>query len=1164
MGYILTNGNEPHDEQEEDPNEAECVIYEENVMLLADDQCCEIIVHTDQDIERTYLLGIQAQQQQQHQQQQEQQHHLQLQQQQQLNGASYNCELLQADEEEEHELHASHVYLSDAALVPQQHHLQQQQEQQQLLLDASIEEEEVQQISDSYVDDRPDICEVYDHELEEHDVDQQHVDEDEEQEQDLAAAIPVAAVPRSSTTEFPVSSTSMPNGSDNDDYDDELGTAATEERSPPQRRKYVGLLKNTLSADAMDRRLANICQSQPQMSVNEKLANWNCDHNCDVVEDVENFEAEFEQHEAEPDIQPKYNEFYDILRQGLTKLTHEFQQQNSQSEDSTVVPKRPNYRRLLQHATPVDAPIEVDIEPEPIVLDDDDDDDDCVEVQITSSDKTLIAEPIAINQETQTKFELSQSKETSTTDLINNSANPTAEHDQEMQQPQVETVVIEEQNMEMEEQHCQVFEHQMEQMEQDDVPEEIGKFLNYIPISVSHSYYVSLALFPFHMYIVRSDSMEDMHRHVQLYQQQEFCNYLGLTELATANAVATAMRELANSNVARRSLRVRTQQQLDRMRSDVRGKRRQRKREREQQQQQQQLQQQDKQPDYVDQQQQQPEEEQESNQLTSSSSRSGRNSSSSRSSTNSRSVTSHSNEHQQNHSLHNHNFQHAQQKMEFVYCPQRTQPNLPLETAFANVYAAAAPAHVYESIQDRLRQARESKPSIYIVQTVTNNGLPKLPTRESPVVEEMAPQSTRKTPEKKSNFPVQVVVKKTTPRKLPKKNAKRRRTTGAGTSASTSAAALPERELITRSMNSKMLRNRKVNMLKTCELSDGTAQGRNRQRLAGGTNTTISGKRLKGGKKTAKKPEDEPELNHEKELQMQKYKKEFEQTNREQQEMLAASVDMVRTERGGRAKSLPANFDNTSDMTLALVDGQTDSQTSRQLGGIVTRAIGPPPYSAAVRHCVNLVRKSRERPPAESRERPPAESRDLPPAESRDQHQFNAFHMQFEPLTSPTASTHGMLHFSRRPHLSSSAQERLRIQSSIQMTPPGGLVALKTSPAQLRNPLSGKYGKVLHVYYELDQLIAVQERFISFWKCSKIYDLLQNKSTTTNDVAAIAATTTTAAASTVGDTFGKNTTTTKTARTNFGESDKFESVEQRWVFLGGLRRNVNGMLLFFR
>lgn len=644
--------------------------------------------------------------------------------------------------------------------------------------------------------------------------------------------------------------------------------------------------------------------------------------------------------------------------------------------------------------------------------------------------------------------------------------------------------------------------------------------------------------------------MEDMHRHAQLYQQQEFCNYLGLTELATANAVATAMRELANSNVARRSLRVRTQQQLDRMRGDARGKRRQRKREREQQDQQ------DNQPDNVEhhqhQQQQQHEDGQESNQLTSSSSsNSRRNSSSSSSSSSSRSVTSHSNENQQNPSLHSHNFQHAQQKMGFVYCPPRNKPNLPLETAFANVYAAAAPVHVYESIQDRLRQARESKPAIYIVQTVTNNGLPKLPVRESPVVEEVveevvAPQVTRKTPEKKSNFPVQVeVVKKTTPRKLPKKTAKRRRTTGAGASASTSAAAVPERELITRSMNSKMLRNRKVNMLKTCELSDTAAQGRNRQRLAGGTNAAISGKRLKGGKKTAKKPEPEEPGQHEqdqaRQLQMQKYKKEFEKEQQEQQEMLAASVVMLKTERGARAKSLPADFNDASELTEAHVDeGQKDSAMSRQFGGIVNnRAIGPPPFSAAVRRCVNLVRQSRQR----------------LPTESSDQHQYDAPQVQLPLLTSPTASTHGMPHFSRRPQHSVSAQEKLRIQSSIQMTPPGGLLSLSTCPTKLRNPLSGKYGKVLHVYYELDQLIAVQERFISFWKCSKIFDILQNKSTT-NDVAA------TPAASAVGDAFGKNTTNTKTARTNFGEPDKFETAEQRWVFLGGLRRNVNGMLLF--
>lgn len=476
MGYILTNGNEPHEEQED--QNAQCVIYEENVMLLDDDQCCEIMLDPDQGIERTYLLGIQSQQQQ-------EQH------QQQLNGATYNCELLPAEEEEEHELHASHVYLSDAALVPQQ---------QQLLLDA--EEEEVQQISDPYVDERPDICEVSDDELEEHDVDHQPADEEEQALQVIhATAVPI---PRSSTTEFPVSSTSMPNGSDNDDFDDEMGTVPTEDHSPPQRRKFAGLLKNTLAADAMDRRLANICQSQPQMSVNEKLANWNCDHHCDVVEDVENFEAEFERHEAEPAIQPNFNEFYDGLRQGLTKLTNEFNQ-SSQNEDLTVH-KRPSYRRLLQHPTPVET-VDVDMEPEPILLDDDDDDDDCFEVQITPSAATLVEQKTPMNnQETQTVFELSQSKKTSTTDLVNDnithSVMPTiAENERNLPNTHAETLVIEEQHLETEEKNCQILEHQMEEIEQEELPEEIGMSINYtfiFPPSIicfSFSLFLSAALF---------------------------------------------------------------------------------------------------------------------------------------------------------------------------------------------------------------------------------------------------------------------------------------------------------------------------------------------------------------------------------------------------------------------------------------------------------------------------------------------------------------------------------------------------------------------------------------------------------------------------------------------------------------------------------------------
>ncbi|XP_018795144.1 PREDICTED: uncharacterized protein LOC108972795 isoform X2 [Bactrocera latifrons] len=47
------------------------------------------------------------------------------------------------------------------------------------------------------------------------------------------------------------------------------------------------------------------------------------------------------------------------------------------------------------------------------------------------------------------------------------------------------------------------------------------------------------------------------------HQQQEFCNYLGLTGMSTANAVANAVAELANCNLTRRSLRVRRLKQQE-------------------------------------------------------------------------------------------------------------------------------------------------------------------------------------------------------------------------------------------------------------------------------------------------------------------------------------------------------------------------------------------------------------------------------------------------------------------------------------------------------------------------------------------------------------------------------------------------------------------------
>ncbi|XP_011193849.1 uncharacterized protein Fam196a_1 [Zeugodacus cucurbitae] len=47
------------------------------------------------------------------------------------------------------------------------------------------------------------------------------------------------------------------------------------------------------------------------------------------------------------------------------------------------------------------------------------------------------------------------------------------------------------------------------------------------------------------------------------HQQQEFCNYLGLTGMSTANAVANAVAELAKCNLTRRSLRVRRLKQQE-------------------------------------------------------------------------------------------------------------------------------------------------------------------------------------------------------------------------------------------------------------------------------------------------------------------------------------------------------------------------------------------------------------------------------------------------------------------------------------------------------------------------------------------------------------------------------------------------------------------------
>lgn len=55
---------------------------------------------------------------------------------------------------------------------------------------------------------------------------------------------------------------------------------------------------------------------------------------------------------------------------------------------------------------------------------------------------------------------------------------------------------------------------------------------------------------------------------------------------------------------------------------------------------------------------------------------------------------------------------------------------------------------------------------------------------------------------------------------------------------------------------------------------------------------------------------------------------------------------------------------------------------------------------------------------------------------------------------------------------------------------PGGIYYWSTASSLLPNPLKGKNGKVLHIYYELDILIVVQEKLVSFWKYSKLLNVL--------------------------------------------------------------------------
>lgn len=54
------------------------------------------------------------------------------------------------------------------------------------------------------------------------------------------------------------------------------------------------------------------------------------------------------------------------------------------------------------------------------------------------------------------------------------------------------------------------------------------------------------------------------------------------------------------------------------------------------------------------------------------------------------------------------------------------------------------------------------------------------------------------------------------------------------------------------------------------------------------------------------------------------------------------------------------------------------------------------------------------------------------------------------------------------------------------------LNSLPSATQSMRNPLKLEYGVVLYIYHEVDILIVIQERLVSFWKCSKLINILSS------------------------------------------------------------------------
>ncbi|XP_034668730.1 uncharacterized protein LOC117901882 [Drosophila subobscura] len=1280
-GVLLTNGSLvdshlfeilPHSEEQAlemvDPSGTEqCVVYEDvdGEIVLAEEHCCEIIVSTQN--EQAYLMsgnGALLR------------HH--------LNGSGYIDGVAGDEDEEETRMEAgNNVYLSDAALdQPMVHHHE-------LVEEDEGEDEEAHNDNEhenaNFVDDtpleeeRPDICQVYDHELEDHDnegEEEDNIQQDHHHHQlPLEQELPLEHVPEmdaeqpivisdieeeqpehSSPTQFPNSSSSTPNGSDNYDYDDDLGLGEDDRprKMQPAKRKYPPLLKNTLFAEAMDRRLATICQAQPQMSLSEKVATWEMatTHDCEAVEDVENFQANFEQHEASmASKHHSFNEFRETLERNMEKINRQFMRSPAQStvdhgqaspSQGTSAQEKPLIQRRQLHVLHTE---------DTIVLDDDEDD--CYEVggdnpsvvtltpevelqALTSEQEEELQQQQEEKEEepkivpdmktiqTQTSVQRLATKETSTADLAPlpvasvttasaespaPAAAPEAQGMNDMPPAIISTetaadrelvdvvfgmmgkkVTKQQQELLLEQQHSRFQESLLP------------------PFDVSHGMRAGLNAVAF------GDCPND----AMFYEQQEFCNYLGLTEMSTANAVATAMRELANSTVARRSLRVRPQEQLDRMRSDVRGKRKERK------QQLQQLQQ--------------------NVALNTSSEQSTEEQGTAAAAEEQRQSTHEYDQYYGAQGDHPVASDAEDQESEDKNADNRClKSDLVDVQVFAQIYAAPTPTQDQlvetlqqqnlkraednrsevvrlECMQKRLRQARESKPSIYIVEAMSNappEVLPESSPKQRARARTLTSSPTRivettsydgPRPSLESSSPDRSQLKynpkltknqaqtSKAPRKSQPESKKPRTSTGAATTTKTGAPARI-RDLVTRStthMNSKLLRNRKVNLLKSYALTDAAAQGKGK-RLSGGTAARAAAKQSAKG--NAKKPP-EPTNTQEKKLPQQ-HRLEQQQTapatpphtptktaaRATNALTVDAGVTLPKSTRRARAQTLPEAGTKASVQIAAgplpaahLSSSMHVTADPLQIHGLMDDSQGffenhapiSPAKDLVGRYMLSARQFAKQQEPQElyMQANPSGYSQYSQTNSSNYAHAHAQAQAQYASVAKPALIYPPMCraevgkkepekepHFSRR--RPSQQTETSGLYTEINRAlPPGGMVRLSDGSRMLSNPLAGKHGKVLYIYYELDQLIVLQEHCVSFWKYSKVFNVL-HKPRRPNSSAAKET-----GASTHSILPGGQGTEPRATESERSHADEDFERSPRWVNLGKLRRITNDTEVF--